>query len=239
MEAPPAGQSSPEHSPDYINPKFSLDISLLLATVIAGAAVVEALRKFCFHCPPLSFKLPLFCQAGTVILTTLRFFNGNVNWNYLNYRGSNLESDLSLLQRVFQRLSSYYLHILQYVLFFLAAQCVGMARDLLIMMMIISVLDVFWTFGGWMYTSDKRLKRALGSWCILNFISAGVCLLYYYAFLDKPWLPLNFTSYLLFVVYVGTGTADYLWNAELFFGYFDEKHLMNRGGQDGKQDRDQ
>jgi hypothetical protein len=200
---------------EYLNPKFTLDVSFLLATIIAGAGIVEAITMYCKNDPKFTFAFPLLCQAATVIITTLRFFNGNVMWNYLNFQCSDSDKKLSLAQRTFQRLSSYYVHIIQYALFFLAAHAVGDAKHLLKMMLLISVIDVVWTIGGWKHTCNQLLSRALLSWWIINLFSAFSCWIYKKYFFSSE----NVTSYFLASVFSIAALIDYLYNSELYFGF--------------------
>jgi len=204
-----------DNGKQFLNPKFTLDVSFLLATVIAGAAVVEGISQYAKNRNADNlFDLILLAQALTVVLTTLRFFNGNVLWNYLNYRTSSRYKDLAPAQRAFQRLSSYYIHIFQYVLFYLAASEISKPVELLIMMMILSGTDVIWTFGGWKHTTSRILKRALASWCIINLFSLIGCFVFYKT-MEEP----EIISYSLFGLYVVAGLADYLSNITLYFGY--------------------
>ncbi|MBU8922468.1 MAG: hypothetical protein KOO63_11680 [Bacteroidales bacterium] len=204
----------------FLNPKFTLDISFLLATVIAGQAIIESIVRYCDGLGTGNIDIILLAQAATVILTTLRFFNGNVMWNYVNFHQPDTDISLNLRQRAFRRLSSYFIHILQYVLFYMAARKVGDLIGLVKFLIFVSAVDVVWTFMGWMECRIGILRKALTSWCFLNLGTLILSIVYlgigskYDSFLNDKQL-----GYFLFLLYALAALLDYLINIELYFGY--------------------
>jgi hypothetical protein len=203
----------------YLNPKFTLDVSFLLATVLAGAAIVEALTQYGHHKPKGHlFELTPLLQALIVVLTTLRFFSGNVLWNYINYDAAGEHKHFTIAQRAFQRFSSYYVHIFQYVLFFMAAIAVGDAIEIAKWLLLICATDVVWTASGWSHAHHPILRRALCSWTFINLGAGALCALAYFTVPKFPdssdWL-----TYALFAAFSIAAVFDYAINANMYFGY--------------------
>lgn len=222
---------------------MTMDVSLLLATVIAGQAIIESLTSYfvqnpvnkgllpnwptlliscCltgWHHAPVNKGLllnwPTLCQTLTVIITTLRFFHGNVMWYLWETTGARRTGVPTSAQKVVNKIVHYYIHIFQYLLFYVAGKAVGNVESLIYLFLSISTIDVVWTGYNWLYETDTYLRRALASWFILNFISAIAMV-----------ILLNYTSslkgtcccYILASVYGVAAIADYIANPKLYFG---------------------
>jgi hypothetical protein len=208
-------------STDVSGLKFPIDISFLLATVICGFAISEALvilnDNFIIS-NDLSYgwiniDWSVFAGTAAVIITIIRFFHGNVLWYYRCY--SSGQNDRSLLpnQRALVRLSSYYVHVLQYILFYFVATSIKNSRALGEMFAIISAVDVFWTGLCWSRQTDKILKNALGSWAILNAISGVLCMIA----INIDSLKETTIYWILLGIYSLSTLVDYFVNKNLFF----------------------
>jgi hypothetical protein len=114
------------------------------------------------------------------------------------------------------RLTHYYIHVFQYLLFYVAGRAIGELQMLLKLLLVISCLDVVWTGYNWLYEKDTDLRHALASWFVLNLLSSiGVFL-----------IIVNYGGILqdtaaccaLVVIYIAATVADYITNPKLFFG---------------------
>lgn len=93
--------------------KVSSEVSLFLATIIAGAAIITAIDGYFAKKPLLEDSLviswPLVCQLVAIILTTLRFFHGNAMWYMWEFaEGAAKTTPLSSIQKVVNKLAHYY-----------------------------------------------------------------------------------------------------------------------------------
>lgn len=201
--------------------KVSSEVSLFLATIIAGAAIITAIDGYFAKKPLLEDSLviswPLVCQLVAIILTTLRFFHGNAMWYMWEFaEGAAKTTPLSSIQKVVNKLAHYYVHIFQYILFFVAGKAVGNIMVLLKVFIGISIVDVVWTSYNWLFEQDKDLRCAIGSWFILNSISAIILIVILICKLPIDYE--NYRSYALVGVYGSAALIDYLYNSKLYFG---------------------
>jgi len=197
--------------------KITTDVSLFLSTVIAGAAIVTAVDTY-FNIAPLcrGINWSFVCQAMVVIITTLRFFHGNVMWYSWELTGVKITRPPTTIQMVMNKLAHYYVHILQYILFLIAGKVVGEINLFIKILLTISLVDVFWTGFNWLHEEDKDLRRALGSWFLLN--SATIIILVVLLALSIYQLHHDICCYIIAAFYCITTLLDYLINPKLFFG---------------------
>jgi hypothetical protein len=197
-------------------PKIATDVSFHMATVVAGLAVVIAVDRYFTSLPPNQVGTwPLFWQALAVILTTMRFFHGNVMWHYWALIGG-FASYPSIRQRKVSKLTSYYVHIGQYVLFVFSAHAIGSPLLLVKTFTLISVIDVLWTLGNYWGEKDEVVCRALGSWCLINLACLlGMAGLW---FAMGRGLDPNLSASLVGITYLASAVIDYIVNSRLFFG---------------------
>lgn len=197
--------------------KISTDLSLLLASIIAGAAIVAAIDSYFKVVPSLTtISWPPACQVLVVVLTTLRFFHGNAMWYSWELTGGTAPQAPTAMQQSVNRLAHYYLHICQYVLLLIAGKIVGDVETLIKLFLIISVVDVVWTGYNWIHETDGDLRRALGSWFLLNLVT-GVVLIILLAVSRTPGCNAP-CSYCLAAIYAIATIVDYIVNPKLFFG---------------------
>jgi hypothetical protein len=148
----------------------------------------------------------------------LRFFHGNFVWQKMTFSERCRESALTSGQKVFAHLSSYYVHIGQYILFIVAGHSIGNFELFVTLLMIISALDVAWALWSWTSEPHTILKKALLSWVAFNAITFMVCYIYFNVLLgNAPEVPLSL-DIVLFLIYAMIGVMDYGWNRTLFFG---------------------
>lgn len=177
-------------------PKLTADISILLATWIAGAAIVEVMQDYCMNNNPICFNWVSFFPASALILTTLRFFHGNVMWSLWNvsFKAKTHTPKSTPTQEFFHKFSSYYFHIFQYILFFIAAKTLNNQSNLLKVLLLISIVDVIWTALSYLTENDNLLRRAVTSWFWYNFVTSLVVAALIYVDINdtfslKFWIP--------------------------------------------------
>lgn len=207
----------------------SMQVSLLMATVIAGLGVQRVWEEYLTYTrgatettaqspTEIKFFTILILPAIALTVTILRFFHGNVVWYNRDTRLKLGDQDLTPLQRFISRIGSYYVHICQYILFFIAALNLRYMYAFIVWMLTICIVDVVWSFISWLSMNKGRspiLYRALGSWAIINLVSSALCILAlgkYKSFQTETIVGVS-------ILFLSAAVADYAYNKELFFGY--------------------
>lgn len=194
---------------------ITTDVSILLASIIAGAAIVAAIAR-CFgdgSGAEATLKAESLCQAAVVVVTTLRFFHGNAVWYSWDLTSTQARHDLTAKQEAIGRLLAYYVHTIQYLLFFAAGANVGNTHVFLWAMFLVSAVDVAWTLVNWLHESSDDLRKALSSWFFLNLSSAIILLVLILLSPEESTI-----CWVVAGVYGVTGVLDYVLNPKLFFG---------------------
>jgi hypothetical protein len=201
----------------------NFDISFLLATIIAGSAITLSIEKYFYLCSPNQIIVPCnLLSLGVIIITIIRFFHGNIAWQTVTFAHDEERRELSAYQKIVKFLSCYYIHIFQYILFVFAGQYINITRVYLIMLFGVSLLDIIWTFISWINESNDILKSAVGSWFVLNVITAIFCVVFIKIDISTTVVFLKYTVnaeiIIIFGFYLLMAIVDYIYNRRLFFG---------------------
>jgi hypothetical protein len=149
--------------------------------------------------------------AIVVVVTTLRYFHGNVMWNYVAFGSRAAQPSFSFAQRIWLRLSAYYIHMGQYALFYFCGLSILDPERFIKGMFWVSAVDVVWTLWSWQTEVRPILRRALGTWLGLNILTGLACL--------ALWLyPFDRQIQVVAGLYSVVTIVDYALNAQLFFG---------------------
>ena len=220
----PTNDRTPSSAPAPISPRpcipdarQTLDVSFWLATVLAGETLVHTVHTWYDelwpHPPAIAAANGdhVTWAAVIVVVTTLRFFHGNVMWNYVAFGSDAPERLLSFWQRFWMRLSAYYIHMAQYGLFYFCGLSITDELRFIKGMGYVSLIDVIWTFVSWQAETRPILRAALGSWMALNALTGIIC----YTLLHSQF---EYQMLVMIISYLLVGFADYALNSELFFG---------------------
>ncbi|MEM7307226.1 MAG: hypothetical protein AAF682_11180 [Planctomycetota bacterium] len=225
-------------------PRFGAEFALILVSVLAAEAIVRAVSEFLDASAPVlrasswtEWRVAELCwPIGACLLvtvTTIRFYHGNVIW-YIKAFG---HAERPSQQSVFPQLSCFYVHVLQYGLFYLAAAYSDQVVSLALSMALISLVDVLWTAGApllewktkrifrWRRERDgaepnghlerhAELERVVRVWKWLNAVTLAACV---------PILVLSRSNPaaaggVLCVAFLLVAVLDYGINREFFFG---------------------